>query len=65
MNSSLLIKTFIFFLFITSTSIPESTEKKNFQGKAYYFSKSTMNLGNWGARMSEAQKKTNNEPIKR
>ena len=28
-----------------------------FQGKAYYFSKSKMELGNWGARMSEAQKK--------
>lgn len=30
---------------------------QDFQGKAYYFSKSTMDLGNWGARMSEAQKK--------
>ncbi|MGB3591404.1 MAG: GLPGLI family protein [Nonlabens sp.] len=32
-------------------------EAKKFQGKAYYFSKSKMELGNWGARMSEAQKK--------
>ena len=30
---------------------------QRFQGKAYYFSKSKMELGNWGARMSEAQKK--------
>ena len=30
---------------------------QNFQGKAYYFSKSKLELGNWGARMSEAQKK--------
>ena len=30
---------------------------QEFQGKAYYFSKSKMNLGSWGARMSEAQKK--------
>jgi len=29
----------------------------DFQGKAYYFSKSTMDLGRWGARLSEAQKK--------
>ncbi len=30
---------------------------QNFQGKAYYFSKSSLELGSWGARMSEAQKK--------
>lgn len=30
---------------------------QDFQGKAYYFSKSTLELGNWGARMSEGQKK--------
>lgn len=29
---------------------------KEFQGQAFYFSKSTMDLGRWGARMSEAQK---------
>ena len=32
-------------------------ETQEFQGKAYYFSKSKMELGSWGARMSEAQKK--------
>lgn len=30
---------------------------QEFQGKAYYYSKSTMDLGRWGARFSEAQKK--------
>lgn len=30
---------------------------QEFQGVAYYFSKSTMDLGRWGARLSEAQKK--------
>jgi GLPGLI family protein len=30
---------------------------QEFQGQAYYMSKSTMDLGSWGARMSEAQKK--------
>jgi GLPGLI family protein len=30
---------------------------QDFQGQAYYFSKSKMELGRWGARMSEAQKK--------
>lgn len=30
---------------------------QDFQGKAYYFSKSKMDLGSWGSRMSEAQKK--------
>ncbi|GGI55799.1 GLPGLI family protein [Winogradskyella haliclonae] len=32
-------------------------EAQEFQGKAYYFSKSKMDLGRWGARLSEAQKK--------
>lgn len=31
--------------------------KEEFQGKAYYMTKSKMEFGNWGARMSEAQKK--------
>lgn len=30
---------------------------QEFQGQAIYFSKSKMELGNWGARLSEAQKK--------
>ncbi len=39
-------------LFVSSSSIAQ-----DFQGKAYYQSKTPMNLGNWGARFSEAQKK--------
>lgn len=34
-----------------------SINAQEFQGKAYYFSKTPMDLGTWGARMSEAQKK--------
>lgn len=40
------------------TTIPSNFDEiQDFQGKAYYFSKSTMDLGSWGARMSEVQKK--------
>lgn len=35
----------------------KSNEVNTFQGKAYYFSKSSVELGSWGARLSEAQKK--------
>ncbi len=34
-----------------------TTSSQEFQGKAYYMTKSKMDLGNWGARMSEVQKK--------
>ncbi len=37
-------------------SIPES-ENNDFQGQAVYLSKSRLELGRWGARMTEAQKK--------
>ena len=48
-----------FLLFIPLSVLFSSaeTESQSFQGKAYYFSKSKMDLGNWGARMSEVQKK--------
>jgi len=36
----------------STTDVPQ-----DFQGKAYYISKSNMELGKWGARLSEAQKK--------
>ncbi len=42
----------VFVLLVSFTSGSEG-----FQGQAYYFSKSTMELGSWGARLSEAQKK--------
>ena len=56
---SFLLKSFLLkffsltFLFLLSFK-PNVQE---FQGQAYYFSKSKMELGSWGARLSEAQKK--------
>ena len=41
-------------LFVLVSFNPKPQE---FQGQAYYFAKSTLELGSWGARMSEAQKK--------
>ncbi|MEM7187009.1 MAG: GLPGLI family protein [Bacteroidota bacterium] len=38
-------------------SLSFQSAPQEFQGQAYYFSKSKMELGSWGARMSEAQKK--------
>lgn len=52
----------IFLLFIIM--LPLGLSAQDFQGKAYYFSKSTMELGNWGATMSEAQKKQIQERLK-
>lgn len=37
---------------------------QEFQGQAFYFSKSSMELGAWGARMSEAEKKQTQERLK-
>jgi GLPGLI family protein len=37
---------------------------QEFQGQAYYFSKTPMELGSWGARMSEAEKKQTQERLK-
>jgi len=51
---SILLK-FSFIAFILLFSFKPDTQE--FQGQAFYFSKSKMELGNWGARMSEAQKK--------
>jgi len=51
-------------LFINSGPFTASTESQDFEGKAYYFSQSKMELGNWGARMSEAQKKQMKERLK-
>lgn len=53
MKALLLKFTSLVFVFLMSYT-PSNEE---FQGQAYYFSKSKMELGSWGARMSEAQKK--------
>ena len=45
------------FIFVLFTSVNEQQILQEFQAKAYYFSKSKMDLGKWGARLSEAQKK--------
>ncbi|MDG2492221.1 MAG: GLPGLI family protein [Flavobacteriaceae bacterium] len=49
----------LFFTFVTTSFWTTNNDEnvQNFQGKAYYFSQSKMDLGNWGSRMSEAQKK--------
>lgn len=44
-------------------AIPNSNAQ-DFQGQAIYFSKAKMELGSWGARMSEAQKKQIAERLK-
>lgn len=46
---------FVSFGFYTAEN--KNNGSQEFQGKAYYFSKSTLELGSFGARMSEAQKK--------
>lgn len=51
---SLLLKS-LAILLVLGFSKPE--EAQQFQGKAVYFSKATLELGRFGARMSEAQKK--------
>ncbi len=65
MKSILLKSSFLLFLFLfagqlnvneANTSIIK-TKSDDFQGQAYYVSKSKMELGRWGARLSEAQKK--------
>lgn len=57
MKTNFIIKSIFLLVFTYSTGIWNSNSTKDFQGKAYYYSKSTMSLGNWGARLSEAQKK--------
>ena len=52
MNISVVI---VAFALLNGFTEPNPTQ--DFQGKAYYFSKSSLELGTWGARMSEAQKK--------
>jgi GLPGLI family protein len=58
MKSNLLIKALVTSIIILfSVNVKNDKENNEFQGKAYYMSKSTMSLGNFGARFSEAQKK--------
>ncbi len=44
--------------------LPSGSANKEFQGRAIYMAKSKMELGRWGARLSEAQKKQVKERLK-
>lgn len=57
MKFNLLIISALVITFFSRKNMSEALPTNNFQGKAYYMSKSTMSLGNFGARFSEAQKK--------
>jgi GLPGLI family protein len=57
MKSKILNALVLVFVFLISTSVNKKQSTQEFQAKAYYFSKSKMDLGKWGARLSEAQKK--------
>lgn len=52
-------KSIIFLLSLVSSFfiLPSQPEAQEFQGQAVYISKTRMDLGTWGARMSEEQKK--------
>jgi GLPGLI family protein len=45
----------LFAVLLSSNTVTEEPPK--FQGQAFYFSKSSLELGKWGARLNEAQKK--------
>lgn len=65
MNLSLLKSSILIFLFLFTSQFDtdknldtvKSEVSEDFQGQAFYISKSRMELGKWGARLSEAQKK--------
>lgn len=54
----------VFFSVILTLLTSSLLVAQSFQGKAYYLSKSTMELGRWGERMSEAQKKQIKQRLK-
>lgn len=63
MKSILIKSSFLLFLVLFSGKVNDANlsnttaKSDDFQGQAYYVSKSKMELGRWGARLSEAQKK--------
>jgi GLPGLI family protein len=62
LNIKIIITILIAILFIIGLS--SGTTNKEFQGRAIYMAKSKMELGRWGARLSEAQKKQVKERLK-
>ena len=57
MKYNILINSVLGVIFLLTINLKDTSPINDFQGKAYYMSKSTMSLGNFGARFSEAQKK--------
>jgi GLPGLI family protein len=55
---------FAVLFYVESPTLKKEPLIQNFEGKAYYYSQSKMELGAWGARMSEAQKKEVKERLK-
>ena len=51
-------------LFLVTFLISGTPPKEEFQGKAYYYSKSTLELGTWGARLNQGQKQQIQERLK-
>ena len=49
MKSKILNALVLVFVFLISTSVNKKQVIQEFQAKAYYFSKSKMDLGKWGA----------------
>ena len=43
-------------LLVVALAISTNSFSQEFQGKAYYQTKTTMDLGSWGSKMSEQQK---------
>lgn len=67
LNKSNVIMKFFSKIIFSATLIMSSlavTAQSDFQGKAYYFSKSTLDMDNWGGEMSEQQKKQIAERMK-
>jgi len=64
LNMKLQLTVLFAFVLISFSFHNENSAIQDFQGKAYYFSQSKMDLGNWGSRMSEAQKKQMKDRLK-
>lgn len=64
MKSSFFKILFISIIYVLISSFHNNPKIQKFQGKAYYLSKSNMDLGKWGARLSELQKKEIKERLK-
>jgi GLPGLI family protein len=57
MNNTFLKTILVSLIYFLLNIFNTTASAQEFQGKAYYLSKSNMNLGKWGAKLSELQKK--------